>query len=161
MFVSVCDGFQVNKEGVVLGKKGNIISQQTTKTGYKIVNVVVNGKRTVRGVHRLVALAFIPNPNNLSDVNHKDNNRQNNSVKNLEWMTHGDNIQYSYDTQQRTALGELNANCKNRVETIVEICILLASGESAAKIRDLGYSYSLVRAIKARRNWVHISKDYF
>lgn len=47
------------------------------------------------GVARLVATAFIPNPNNLPEVNHKDYNRKNANVENLEWITHADNIRYS------------------------------------------------------------------
>ena len=54
----------------------------------------MNGKSTNHTVHRLVAKAFIPNPNNLSDVNHKDENRTNNNVENLEWMSHVDNCNY-------------------------------------------------------------------
>ena len=46
-------------------------------------------------VHRLVAQCFIPNPNNLPQVNHKDENKKNNSVKNLEWCTALYNVQYS------------------------------------------------------------------
>ena len=54
----------------------------------------INGTSTNHTVHRLVAKAFIPNPNNLSDVNHKDENRKNNNVENLEWMSHVDNCNY-------------------------------------------------------------------
>lgn len=52
------------------------------------------GWRSV-GVHILVAMAFVPNPNNLPEVNHKDYNRANPCANNLEWVTHFDNIQYS------------------------------------------------------------------
>lgn len=47
-------------------------------------------------VHRAVALAFIPNPNNLSDVNHKDGNKANNKIENLEWLSRGDNHRHAY-----------------------------------------------------------------
>lgn len=55
------------------------------KEGYRIVYLQTSNKKITKKVHRLVAEAFIPNPNNLSQVNHKDENRLNNSVQNLEW----------------------------------------------------------------------------
>lgn len=55
------------------------------KEGYRIVYLQASDKKLTKKVHRLVAEAFIPNPNNLSQVNHKDENRLNNSVQNLEW----------------------------------------------------------------------------
>lgn len=54
-----------------------------------------DGKRKDRYVHRLVAEVFIPNPNNKSCVNHKDCNRTNNSVANLEWVTVKENTDYT------------------------------------------------------------------
>ena len=107
-----------------------------------------------------MAEAYIPNPSSLPEVNHLDGNRQNNSVANLEWITHGNNIKHSYNLQNRTALGESNANCNTTVDIVVEICQLLEEGLKSSKIRDLGYDYSLIRSIKARRNWKHISYNY-
>lgn len=49
------------------------------------VNLIYNGKKTVMSVHRVVAMAFIPNPNNYPQVNHKDEDPSNNNVNNLEW----------------------------------------------------------------------------
>lgn len=62
--------------------------------GYRLVLFNVNGKRKRFQVHRLVAEAFIPNPNNYNCVNHKDENKLNNSVGNLEWCSHKYNANY-------------------------------------------------------------------
>lgn len=63
-------------------------------------------------VHRLVAQAFIPNPDNKSEVNHKDGNKINNHVDNLEWNTHKENIQHSY-----SSLGRVNPKGLNHWKT--------------------------------------------
>lgn len=55
------------------------------------------GKKHSKRIHRLVAKAFVPNPDNLPQVNHKDGNKLNNSIDNLEWITNRDNTQHGYD----------------------------------------------------------------
>ena len=62
---------------------------------YPCVSLTNGKQRKIHSIHRLVAEAFIPNPNNLPEVNHKDENPFNNSVGNLEWCTHQYNIEYS------------------------------------------------------------------
>lgn len=66
---------------------------------YKMVVLCLNGKMFVKSVHRLVAQAFIENPNNLEQVNHLDKNPINNNVGNLEWSTNRDNAFYSFGKQ--------------------------------------------------------------
>lgn len=67
---------------------------RVSKRGYLTLTIVTNKKRTMY-VHRLVALAFIPNPSNLPQVNHKDGNKQNNCIDNLEWCTNDYNQQHA------------------------------------------------------------------
>lgn len=71
--------------GSIAHKKGKIISSGIGSTGYCIVSLQKDGKGKSFGVHRLVAQAFIPNPDNLPMVNHKDEVKTNNNVENLEW----------------------------------------------------------------------------
>lgn len=72
-----------------------------TKEGYKFVRLRINkNKRKHINVHRLVAQAFIPNPNNLSQVNHKDEDKTNNRVDNLEWCDSKYNINYGNRTKK-------------------------------------------------------------
>jgi len=74
--------------------KGRVLRQCPTIGGYLRVGFSVNGEKVTKRVHRLVAQTFIPNPNNLPEVNHKDCNPSNNCVSNLEWCTSEYNIQY-------------------------------------------------------------------
>ena len=82
--------------------KTKILKQSTDRNGYKKVGLRKNSKVKVYLVHRLVAQAFIPNPNNLSEVNHKDENKTNNAVWNLEYCTHEYNINYGTGNKRRS-----------------------------------------------------------
>lgn len=70
------------------------LSQRTRENGYKVVDLSSNGVKKTKYVHRLVAEAFIPNPNNLPCVNHKDENKSMNVVWNLEWCDYSYNLTY-------------------------------------------------------------------
>lgn len=75
-----------------------IYAQTLDTYGYPIVTLHKNGKRKTMTIHRLVANAFIENPNNYSSVNHIDENKMNNSINNLEWCT----TQYNNEFGTRT-----------------------------------------------------------
>lgn len=87
--------YLVSTTGLIKGQNGRILKHALDSGGYKFVNIHNNGKAFHLSVHRAVALTFIPNPNNLSQVNHKDENKTNNNVENLEWMSGKDNTRYS------------------------------------------------------------------
>lgn len=94
------DGFggtySVNNYGEVRNNKtGKLMKPRKNETGYLRINLTKNGKPKCMRVHRLVAQAFIPNPENKLQVNHIDFNRENNCVSNLEWVTNQENTQYS------------------------------------------------------------------
>lgn len=80
-------------------KRGNVqICQWVDTVGYyQCILRDTNGKRHYTRVHRLVAKTFIDNPNKLPQVNHKDGNKLNNNVSNLEWCTNSENTQHGYD----------------------------------------------------------------
>lgn len=77
-------------------RNGDKILKPSIHKGYQVVVLCNKGFRRTINVHRLVALAFIDNPNNLPCVNHKDGNKQNNCVFNLEWCTHGQNEKHAW-----------------------------------------------------------------
>lgn len=74
--------------------KGKILKQRFDKYGYLTVNLKKNQKSHIKKVHRLVAIAFLENKNKCTNINHKDGNKNNNSVSNLEWCTIRENTQH-------------------------------------------------------------------
>ena len=74
--------------------KGRVLKQWQTRDGYLFAHFSVNGKFIHLYVHRIVATCFVPNPDNLPEVNHKDNDPTNNFVSNLEWCTGEYNVWY-------------------------------------------------------------------
>lgn len=74
--------------------KGRVLKQRLRSDGYMDVHFSVNGKSIRLLVHRIIATCFLSNPNNLPEVNHKDNNRTNNFASNLEWCTRQYNLDY-------------------------------------------------------------------
>ena len=76
--------------------KGKILSSKQNKHQYESIMVSHNPDKRVY-IHRLVATAFIPNPENKRDVNHKNGNKKDNRVENLEWVTHKENAAHARD----------------------------------------------------------------
>jgi len=89
----------VSSEKITRFTKGRILKQHDNGKGYLTVPVKVNGKWITKKVHRLVTQTFIPNPNNFPQVNHRDCDRRNNNIENLEWCTS------SYDANYREQHG--------------------------------------------------------
>jgi hypothetical protein len=88
--------------------KGGILRQSTSKRGYKTISLNNGSYKTNASVHKLVATAFIPNPNNKPCINHIDGNPSNNRVGNLEWCTYSENELHAY------SLGKVNPNHPHR-----------------------------------------------
>ena len=78
-------------------QKEKLLKPSNTSTGYKKVELCKDGKRKSFKVHRLVAQAFIPNPENKREVNHIDGNKHNNNVNNLEWVTSSENKLHAFE----------------------------------------------------------------
>jgi len=88
-----------------------ILKTTLTKNGYLGISIRHNGGRKFELVHRLVAKAFIPNPHNYPQVNHKDEVKTNNNVTNLEWCTNSYNINYGTGIEKRRVQRFIPINC--------------------------------------------------
>lgn len=100
--------YEISSEGgLVRNKEGKILKTHKNHNGYLQVVLHDNGKKQCFRIHRLVADAFIPNPNGYETINHIDHNKLNNDVNNLEWMPRGNNAKdgnekkvYCYELDQ-------------------------------------------------------------
>ncbi len=130
--------------------------------GYMTTVLVHDGKKYTVGIHRLVALAFIPNPDGLPEVNHKDGNKRRNEVENLEWVTHQENMIHANDTKLRShIIGTENPNNKYSESVIRAACELLSQWWRPVDVaKELGIPDDVVKTIIAGKNWLTISSEY-
>lgn len=90
------EDYQITSWGRVYNKRTQkYMSFEENEKGYLQVRMVKDGKRKKFKVHRLVAGEFIPNPLDKPQVNHKDGNKKNNSISNLEWVTNQENCDHA------------------------------------------------------------------
>lgn len=97
----VSDNGNVRGLAKITGKRQipiHIMTSRISKFGYVMVSLCKNSKIFNASVHRLVAEAFIPNPDNLPCVNHIDGNKRNNTIQNLEWCSYSENNLHAYKT---------------------------------------------------------------
>lgn len=93
--------YNSNGEEIKMIIGGEIITQVEYKNGYVCVHLLDKNNRSSQLVHRLVAMAFIPNPKQFPCVNHKDENKSNNCVDNLEWCSYKYNSNYGTAIERR------------------------------------------------------------
>lgn len=94
--------YEISNLGQVRNMKHNIIRTRPSRTGYELVTLHKDGVRTTESMHRVVAIHFIDNPENKTQVNHIDENKYNNCVDNLEWMTAKENINHGTAIERRS-----------------------------------------------------------
>lgn len=133
------------------------------KRGYLMVDLHHNGNRYTRQVHRIVAQALIPNPEHLETVNHKNGDKTDNSVSNLEWMTVLDNVRHAWRTGlAKPRYGEENPANVYPEHLIHTVCQMIEDGSYSNKAiaEKCGVNVTLIRDIKFRGKWKQISSLY-
>lgn len=132
--------FPINAGSLHYCRRPHLLTTRRYSSGY-VYTALSCGKNRSRGisVHRLVATAFLPNPNNLPHINHKDENKSNNRLENLEWCTVSYNVNYGTCLERRTQTNKLNAlNCKR-------VAMLDDNGEIIRVYKGLRYAADEIR----------------
>lgn len=132
---SLSSSYEISPYGKrrVLHKKPNLLKPTMFSNGYLYVMFRKNGKRFKYTVHRLVAIAFLENPNNFPQIDHIDGNRQNNAVENLKWCTAKVNMSNPI-TQKRVDKGRASVNFPYRLKVVQLL------GDDAIAVYDSIYS---------------------
>lgn len=162
--------YQVSNYGFIksLERKdrlGRVVKEKIRKScknnpGYLFVPLSKEGKAKNGSIHRLVAQAFIPNPENKPEVNHKNGIKTDNRVQNLEWSTPKENIEHSYLLGlQSSKKGEKSGNCKLTEKQVLAIRRLHRMNPKFSRVKvakKLNYSSNTISNILSKKIWKHI-----
>lgn len=152
--------YEINSEGIV-----RRISTKRIKKSFKrpdgyigIQLYVTKDKIKNYQLHRLIANAFIPNPENKQYINHKDSNRENNSLDNIEWVTFEENVKHGYESGHASNKGSKNGFSILTEEKVLEIRKRRNEEKlSYQKLAEIyNVSYGCISGIVQRTNWKHI-----
>lgn len=98
ILLDIDDKYAISNLGNIKNVRNNTYLKPVLRNNYLSVGIITEGKKRTLSVHRLVAMAFIPNPENKPYVNHIDGNKLNNNVNNLEWVTAKENDSHARKT---------------------------------------------------------------
>lgn len=149
-----------------------ILKPFISDTGYYRVKLLIPELSIIKNysVHRLLAIAFIPIPKKYLDMglsyddlvpNHKDGNKLNTTLENLEWLTQRENTVHAVENKLTSAVGETCHLAKMDEKTAIKCCELLQDGWSTGDIANkLGITKKMAQHIKSGECWKEISKNY-
>lgn len=129
------------------------LKERFDKDGYVGVALLKNRKYKYFRISRLVAQAFIPNPNDLPQVNHKNGDKTDNSVENLEWSTGSENIRHSFKVLGKNQKGEKNNNSKLTEAQVIAVWDLKGKKTQKEISRMFGVAMHNVDNIHSQRCW--------
>jgi hypothetical protein len=154
--------YQVSNIGNVkrfIGKiipKERLMGSNLDKNGYSIRTLSKYGKCKQIKEHRLVAIAFIDNPNNKATINHINGIKTDNRVENLEWNTNIENHQHAIDTGLKDQKGIKHHNCKLTEKQVLEIREIGFSQTRMSLSKRYGVARSSILRIIKGTGWTHI-----
>lgn len=152
--------YEVSDLGCVRSFRSNkILKHSKHPKGYLKVKFSLNGKEKSYQVHRLVALAFIPNVENKPQVNHKDSVRDNNKLSNLEWVTNSENQQHSIKKGlSRKQIGEDRPASKLTEDDVRKIRSIYDKGVVSQRklAKTFGVTQGTIKDIVNMNTWKHV-----
>lgn len=150
------DNYLCNEQGEIYSLKRNKILKGTVnKQGYKCVLLTKNDGKIKRvRVHRIVAQTFIPNPENKPQINHKDGNKMNNAISNLEWVTSKENIHHAIKTGLVDNSGTHHGQATCNEEKLKEIRNLISEGKKDKEIEKItGIPFYTIGGIRKGKHY--------
>jgi hypothetical protein len=145
------EGYSISNTGKFRNDKtGKILKPSIGSTGYYVVNIKPNGrigKSYSLKIHRLIAEAFIPNPENKPQINHKDCNRLNNNIENLEWVTNKENNIHAIENDRFIYMyGDNRSDIKLSDEEVKYIRQIYVPRDKIYGARSLGKRFNVSHA---------------
>ncbi len=138
-------------------RKGALKKIFSNADGYHTVTLSKNNKAKTYTVHRLVALAYVANSENASEINHKDGDKTNNRASNLEWCSRSENNQHAYDIGLNTPKkGSLNGNSKLKEKEVLWIKRLKDKLSKEILSEMFGVSTRAIENIHYEQSWRHL-----
>lgn len=153
--------YLISTDGKIFSKKNNKHLKTSIVTGY--YRVWLRGTDSTYKqylVHRVVAMTYIPNPDNKEQVNHIDGVKTNNSVNNLEWVSRQENMVHAFATGLNSNKGEDNGKARLTESQVLEIydhCLAGKSNKEIAKIYEINVNH--VNLIRGKHSWGYLLAD--
>lgn len=160
----------------IIMENSNVVNTKTEKIlkpyisatiPYKHINIQLGerGKYKTQLLHRLLGLAYIENLDNKPVINHKNGDKLDLDISNLEWVTFSENSKHAFDTGLSKPFHVKSENCNLTTHTkdeVIMVCELLQSGKSPKEIMKLSpsFGYDFIMKIRRRVMWKEVSKDY-
>ncbi len=152
-------GYKISNQGRIKSHTGKVLKTFHNSRGYVTIRISNYGNPKSITLHRIVAKAFVPNPNNLPEVNHIDSNRANNNFNNLEWCTHSQNQFHAYKSGFRDHKGDNHPQRKINSDIVKEIrsryIPYVCTGKKLAA--EYGITVSSLNNIISGKNWKHVN----
>ena len=148
-----------NVRSYVKGAIPYLLSPFQTKQGYWVIKLGFGevGKQSHFTIHRLKATAFIPNPNKYKCINHKDGDKSNNDLSNLEWCSHSQNYRHAVENGLLShAKGEYASNSKLTEKQVLEIFVSNLGSRELSRLYKI--DNSAIIKIKSGENWNWLTK---